>query len=108
MEPRLSRQRDLGSLHEPGLQQTPGCSRAADNLGSCQCIPPSRQPPHAGCATSLLAAKPCPPVPHTPFISGWREEGLAKITPQPGQGLGTALGGAGDVTAPGVSLWYPA
>lgn len=95
----------MGSLHEPGLQQTPGCSEAADILGSCQRVPPTlpaspRRLCHvpSGCQTL--------PVPRTPFISGWREEGLAKITLQPGQGLGTALGGLG--MGPGVSLWYPA
>lgn len=93
--PRLSRQKDLGSPHEPGLQQAPACSEPADNLGSCQRIPPALpaslcQPCHVppSCQTLPTGAM-------HPFYLWVERKGITQNLPKASQGLGTALGGLG-------------
>ena len=103
MGPRLSRRRDLGSLHEPGLQQTPGCSEAEvlparpTHLASLT-VPAmprlSRLPNPARLCHALLLS-----------LSGGRR-GRPKSPRSQGRGLGRHSGGWG-CDSPGVWLWYP-
>lgn len=80
-----------------------GCSRqpGADNLGSCQHVPPT--PPASPCHVPP-SCQTLPASATHPFISGWREEGLAKFSPQTGQRSGGRGGWGCD--SPGVCLWY--
>lgn len=74
-------------------------SEAAGDLGSCQHVPPTLpaslcQPRHVppGCQTLPSCAT-------HPFYLWVEGGGLPRVSLQPGQGLETALGGTGDVTA---------